>query len=58
MDEKDFLKFVKEKFSLEMIRHSGFNNKKIKRVGVLGGSGASGIRSAISKNVMLILREM
>lgn len=49
MDEKDFLKFVKEKFSLEMIRHSGFNNKKIKRVGVLGGSGASGIRSAISK---------
>jgi putative NIF3 family GTP cyclohydrolase 1 type 2 len=35
MDEKDFLKFVKEKFSLEMIRHSGFNNKKIKRVGVL-----------------------
>jgi hypothetical protein len=24
MDEKDFLKFVKEKFSLEMIRHSGF----------------------------------
>ncbi|WP_294311475.1 Nif3-like dinuclear metal center hexameric protein [uncultured Chryseobacterium sp.] len=49
MEEVDFLKFVKEKFGLEMIRHSGFNNKKIKRVGVLGGSGASGIRSAISK---------
>jgi putative NIF3 family GTP cyclohydrolase 1 type 2 len=32
-----------------MIRHSGFNNKKIKRVGVLGGSGASGIKSALSK---------
>ncbi|WP_378105088.1 Nif3-like dinuclear metal center hexameric protein [Chryseobacterium sp. sg2396] len=49
MEEVDFLKFVKEKFGLEMIRHSDFNNKKIKRVGVLVGSGASGIRSAISK---------
>jgi dinuclear metal center YbgI/SA1388 family protein len=50
MDETDFLKMVKEKFNLEMIRHSDFNHKKIKRVGVLGGSGASGIRPAISRN--------
>ncbi|SIQ49260.1 dinuclear metal center protein, YbgI/SA1388 family [Chryseobacterium sp. RU37D] len=49
MDERDFLKLVKEKFNLEVIRHSEFNSKKIKKVGVLGGSGASGIRSAISK---------
>lgn len=49
MDEKDFLRMVKEKFSLEVIKHSAFNNKKIKRVGVLGGSGASGIKSALSK---------
>ncbi len=49
LDEKDFLKMIKEKFNLEVIRHSGFNNKKIKRVGVLGGSGAGGIRSAVSK---------
>ena len=49
MEEWDFLKCVKEKFGLGMIRHSGFNSKRIKRVGVLGGSGASGIRSAISK---------
>lgn len=49
LDEKDFLKIVREKFNLEVIRHSGFNNKKIKRVGVLGGSGAGGIRSAVSK---------
>jgi len=49
MDEKDFLRFVKEKFNLEIIKHSDFNNKKIKRVGVLGGSGASGIKSALSK---------
>lgn len=46
MAEKDFLKFVKEKFNLEVIRHSEFLNKKIKKVGVLGGSGASGISAA------------
>lgn len=49
MGENDFLQFVKEKFNLEVIKHSGLNNKKIKRVGVLGGSGASGIKSALSK---------
>lgn len=49
MDESDFLKFVKEKFNLEIIRHSDLNSNKIKRVGVLGGSGASGIKSALSK---------
>ena len=49
MEEKDFLQFIKEKFNLKMIRHSNFNSKKIKRVGVLGGSGASGIRAAISQ---------
>ncbi|KMQ69386.1 NGG1p interacting factor 3 protein, NIF3 [Chryseobacterium sp. FH2] len=49
MEEKEFLKFVKEKFNLEIIKHSDFTGKKIKRVGVLGGSGASGIQSALSK---------
>ncbi|MBB4805006.1 dinuclear metal center YbgI/SA1388 family protein [Chryseobacterium defluvii] len=49
MEEKDFLMLVKEKFNLEIIRHSDFNDKKIRRVGVLGGSGASGIKSALSK---------
>ena len=48
MDETDFLNFIKNKFNLKMIRHSSFNDKKIKRVGVLGGSGASGIKAAIS----------
>ncbi len=48
MNEKDFLEFVKEKFNLKVIRHSEFIGKKIKRVGVLGGSGASGIKAAIS----------
>ena len=48
MDELDFLKFVKEKFNLNAIRHNSLTKKKIKKVGVLGGSGASGIKSAIS----------
>lgn len=49
MDEDQFLTFVKDKFNLKAIRHSDFINKKIKRVGVLGGSGASGIGAAISQ---------
>ncbi|KFF03613.1 Nif3-like dinuclear metal center hexameric protein [Chryseobacterium luteum] len=49
IDEQDFLKLVKEKFSLEVIKHSDFTRKKIKRVGVLGGSGAGGIRSAMAQ---------
>ncbi len=46
MTETEFLNFVKEKFALKVIRHSGCTGKKIKRVGVLGGSGASGIGAA------------
>lgn len=49
MAEEEFLNFVKEKFNLKVIRHSRFNSKKIKRVGVLGGSGANGISAAISQ---------
>lgn len=48
MDEADFLKFVKDKFNLNVIRYSNLTQKKIKRVGVLGGSGASGIKAALS----------
>lgn len=47
LDEIEFLALIKKVFGLKVIRHSGFNEKKIKRVGVLGGSGASGIKSAI-----------
>ncbi len=46
--EEEFLHSVKEKFSLNVIRHSAFTGKKIKRVGVLGGSGAGGIKAALS----------
>ncbi|MBL1222835.1 Nif3-like dinuclear metal center hexameric protein [Chryseobacterium sp. L7] len=49
VDEQEFLRFVKEKFGLELIKHSDFTHKKIKRVGVLGGSGASGIKAALAQ---------
>lgn len=46
LSETDFLHLVKEKFDLKIIRHSAFLGKKIKRVGVLGGSGADAIKTA------------
>ncbi len=45
-DEEEFLKQVKTTFDIPVIRHSGFRGKPIKRVGVLGGSGASAISAA------------
>lgn len=50
MEETDFLNFIKEKFNLKVIRHSNFTGKKIKKVGVLGGSGADAIKNALKKN--------
>lgn len=50
MEEIEFLNFLKEKFSLKIIRHSTLINKKIKKVAVLGGSGASGIKNAMQNN--------
>src|SRR5690554_1029903 len=47
--EKDFLLFVKQKMKTGAIRHSELLNKKVKKVAVLGGSGAFSIRAAIAK---------
>ena len=47
MEEKEFLHFVKDKMQSESIRHSGFTNKIIKKVAVLGGSGSFAIKNAI-----------
>lgn len=49
ISEEEFLNFIKEKFQLKVIRHSSFTGKKIKKVGVLGGSGASGISRALAE---------
>jgi len=48
MNAKDFFYFLKEIFGLNIIRHSKILDKKIKRVGLLGGSGALGIKPAIN----------
>ncbi|MBR5983527.1 MAG: Nif3-like dinuclear metal center hexameric protein [Bacteroidales bacterium] len=46
--EDEFLETVKRTFSVENIRHSAKTGKKIRRVAVCGGSGASFIRTAIA----------
>jgi len=44
--QKEFLQLLKEKFHAKGIRYSAISNKKIKRVAVLGGSGAFAIDKA------------
>lgn len=48
MDEEEFLLMVKEKMQCGSIRHSAFTGKQIKKVAVLGGSGAFAIKNAIA----------
>ncbi len=50
LSESEFLELLKNKLHLQVIRHSNFTGKKIKKVGLLGGSGASGIPAAIAQN--------
>ncbi|WP_437399421.1 Nif3-like dinuclear metal center hexameric protein [Flagellimonas lutimaris] len=46
MDEKEFLLLVKERMNASVIRHSRLLGKKVKKVAVLGGSGAFAIGAA------------
>ncbi len=50
MDETQFLQLLKDKMKLSVIRHSRLLGKKIKRVAVLGGSGAFAISAARAAN--------
>ncbi len=54
-DEEAFLLFVKQKMQAGGIRHSEFLNKKIKKVAVLGGSGAFSIGTAIAKGADVLI---
>jgi len=47
MDEEDFLALLKESFKLSVVRHSPLRGGKVKRVAVMGGSGASYLNAAI-----------
>ncbi|MEM8764873.1 MAG: Nif3-like dinuclear metal center hexameric protein [Bacteroidota bacterium] len=46
LSETNFLELLKEKFNLNMVRHSQFLEKPIQKVAVLGGSGAFAIGAA------------
>lgn len=48
MNEADFITYVKDKMNTPLVRHSRLLNKPIKKVAVLGGSGAFAIKNAIS----------
>jgi dinuclear metal center YbgI/SA1388 family protein len=48
MSESDFLKLLKEKFGLKVIRHTVLLNKPVKRVAVCGGAGSFLISSALA----------
>ena len=50
LNENEFIIYLKDKMKTNLIRHSRFIGKKIKKIAVLGGSGAFGIDKAISQN--------
>ena len=54
-DEKEFLLFVKQKMECGVIKHSEFLGKKIKKVAVLGGSGAFAIKTALAKQADVLI---
>jgi dinuclear metal center YbgI/SA1388 family protein len=46
MDESDFLGLLKRTMKASVVRHSAFTGKKIRKVAVLGGSGAFAIEAS------------
>ncbi|MGF1925694.1 MAG: Nif3-like dinuclear metal center hexameric protein, partial [Bacteroidia bacterium] len=48
MEGPQFLRFVKEKMNVNVIRHTNILSKKIKRVAVCGGSGSFLLKDAIA----------
>lgn len=52
---EEFLKTVKERMNVGVIRHSELLDKKIKKVAVLGGSGAFAIKHAIASGADLYI---
>ncbi len=50
MDEIAFLQLVKKKMHASVVRHSEFLGKKVKKIAVLGGSGAFAISAAKRAN--------
>lgn len=49
-DEPNFLQFVKKQMKAEVIRHTVFTGKKVRKVAVCGGSGSFLLKQAIAAN--------
>jgi len=50
-DEVEFLKLLKEKFGLQIIKHTQLQNKPVSKVAVCGGAGSFLISSALASGV-------
>lgn len=48
LDELEFLQLVKQKFRCKSLKHTSLLNKKIQKIAVCGGSGATLIKQAIA----------
>jgi dinuclear metal center YbgI/SA1388 family protein len=48
MNEKKFLTHLKQVFNLQMIRHTGFTNKPVKKVALCGGAGSFLVSKALA----------
>lgn len=48
MDEKSFITYLKDKMNTPIVRHSRLLDKPIKKIAVLGGSGAFAIKNALA----------
>lgn len=54
-DEASFLNLVKKRMNVAVIRHSKLLGKKVKKVAVLGGSGAFAIKAAKQKKADILI---
>ncbi len=48
MAESDFLSLVKKQFGLQVIRHTGFTGRMVKKVALCGGAGSFLIKQAVA----------
>ncbi len=55
LSEQDCLKIVKQQFNLEIIRHTAFTGKMVKKVALCGGSGSFLTRAAIASGAQLYI---
>ncbi|MCX7904104.1 MAG: Nif3-like dinuclear metal center hexameric protein [Caloramator sp.] len=52
---KEFIDIIKKKFNVDNVRIVGDLDKKVKRVGIVGGSGSSFIKDAVNKGCDVLI---